>query len=98
MKIDKNSLIVGLLIGFMVGGAVIGILDAKRPKPIFSKASSICNDYLEASRFATSVVKEIDARVKRTGIPENESRDYWQSYYQAMIDAWQECDDTALLQ
>lgn len=39
MKIDKNSLIMGLLIGLIVGGFAIGILDSKRPKPIFSSAS-----------------------------------------------------------
>ncbi len=39
MKTDKNSLILGLVIGIVIGGVAMGILDAKRPKPLFSSAS-----------------------------------------------------------
>ena len=40
MKTDKNSLILGLVIGIVIGGVAMGILDAKRPKPLFSSADS----------------------------------------------------------
>jgi hypothetical protein len=38
MKIDRQSLLLGMLIGILAGGLAIGILDAKRPQPLFSAA------------------------------------------------------------
>ncbi len=41
MKIEKSSLLLGLVIGLILGGVAIGLLDANRPRPIFSKASDV---------------------------------------------------------
>jgi hypothetical protein len=41
-KINKQSLFLGLVIGLVIGGITIGVLDAKRPKPLFSSASGDC--------------------------------------------------------
>ena len=37
MKINQ-TMVISLVIGIVVGGLAIGILDAKRPKPLFSHA------------------------------------------------------------
>lgn len=41
MKIEKQSLVVGIVIGAIIGGAIIGYLDANRPKPLFSSADEM---------------------------------------------------------
>lgn len=38
MKIERNVAI-ALLVGIVIGGVAIGVLDAKGPKPLFSSAS-----------------------------------------------------------
>ncbi len=41
MKIEKQSLFIGLAIGAVMGGAIIGYLDANRPEPLFSSADEM---------------------------------------------------------
>jgi hypothetical protein len=44
MKINKNSLVLGLVVGIIIGGLAIGVLDANRLNPIFSSADGGCDE------------------------------------------------------
>jgi hypothetical protein len=60
MKLNKN-IILALIIGFVIGGVTVGLVDMNRPKPIFTSASvghdSACGYLMDS----LSNMKEIKA-------------------------------------
>ncbi|HEX3099928.1 MAG TPA: hypothetical protein VHQ41_03060 [Patescibacteria group bacterium] len=39
----EKKLIIGLVVGFLIGGIFVGVLDAHRPEPLFSSAKMMDN-------------------------------------------------------